>query len=277
MTRLAVLLLAGGLLAFPVLAAEDAKPAEKSGLKSVKLVETPAPPKPVKATRAEREAAMRLDPLGRAAFFNREFVNDPTDIEAGLALSEAQRALGNPKEAADTAHRVLLFAPQNYEALLAAARGHIANNDAFYAIDPLQTATTLKPNDWRAWSLLGVAYDQTKRSEEALTMWDKALSLSPDNPAVLTNQAMYKAGNGDLAQAETILRRAVTLPGATIQVRQNLALVLGMQGKLAEAEKLLRQDLPPDVADKNLAWLQASLKPAGSATPARDWNSLKGG
>lgn len=275
MTRLAsVLILAAGLLALPALA-DEAKP-NKAALKNVKVAEEAAQPKFVKANKAEREAAMRMDPLARAAFFNREYTGDPTDVEAGLALSDAQRALGNPKEAADTAHRVLLFAPKNYDALLAASRAHIADNNAFFAIDLLQSATALKPDDWRAWSLLGVALDESKRSDEAMPMWDKALTLSPNNPSVLTNQAMFKAGNGDLTQAEAILRRAVALPGASVQVRQNLALVLGMQGKLPEAEKLLRQDLPPDVADKNLAWLQAALKPA-DASPTRDWNSLKGG
>jgi len=263
--------------------AQDAKTAKgttKGGepasmMRNTQVTAEQAAPAVVKATKQERTAALRLEPLARAAFFNREFEIDPTDVEAGLVLSDTLRVLGRNSEAAEAAHRVLLFAPDNYDALLAAARAHIADNNAFYAIDPLQSAVARKPGDWRAWSLLGVALDETKRGSEAQAMWDKALSLSPDNPSVLTNKALYLASSGDLAGAETILRRAVAQPGAGIQVRQNLALILGLQGKMPEAEKLLRQDLPPDVADKNLAWLQASLKPADGGGN-RSWDSLKG-
>ncbi|MFT4091144.1 MAG: pilus assembly protein TadD [Asticcacaulis sp.] len=227
---------------------------------------------PLTATPQERAAALQSEPLARAAFFNREFERNPADAEAGLALSDALRALGRYNEAADAAHRVLLFAPDSYEALLSAAKGHIGGNNGFYGIDPLQRAIELKPNDWRAYSLLGVALDQVKRGDEAWGVWEKGLSLSPNNPAILTNQAMFLSTRGDLPQAELMLKRALTQPTAGIQVRQNLALILGLQGKLPEAERLLRQDLPPDVADANLLWLQTALRP--SATANRTWDSL---
>jgi len=92
----------------------------------------------------------------------------------------------------------------------------------------------------------------------ALAAHHQALTLAPDNPAVLCNLAMFLAGNGDSGQAEALLRKAAGEPGATAQIRQDLALVLGLQGKLAEAEQLERQDLPPDVADNNIAYLTAA-------------------
>ena len=203
----------------------------------------------------------------------------------GLYLSNALRALGRNAEAADTAHRVLLFAPDNVDVLIAAARAHIADNNAFYAVDPLQSVTRLKPNDWLAWSLLGVACDQIKRDDDAQAAWATALKLSPDNPSVLANMAMSKTVRGDFAGAEPLLRTAVAQKGATLQVRQDLALVLGLEGKMGEAEKLLRQDLPPDQADANLAWLQQTLSartapapvpaPAAADAPVRSWDSVK--
>jgi len=235
------------------------------------------------AGKAEIEAALRSDPLSQAAFFGNQFDNDPTNAQTGLYLSNALRALGRYAEAADTAHRVLLFAPDNSDVLIAAARAHIADNNAFYAIDPLQHDLELKPKDWQAWSLLGVAYDQTKRPEDAQSAWAKALALSPNNPAVLANMAMAKVTRGDFAGAEPLLRTAVAQPGATVQVRQNLALVLGLQGKMPEAESLLRRDLPPQQADAALAWLQqassgqgtAQAAPTAGAAPVRSWDSVK--
>jgi Flp pilus assembly protein TadD len=242
----------------------------------------PATPKPAvfkPAGKAEIEAALRADPLQQSVFFNDQFEHNPTDAKMGLYLSNALRALGRYPEAADIAHRVLLFAPDNTDILLAAARAHIADNNAFFAIDPLEHTIELKPKDWQAYSLLGVAYDQTKRPNEAQTAWGQALALSPNNPAVLTNMAMAKVTRGDFTGAEPLLRTAVSQPGVTVQIRQNLALVLGLEGKMPEAESLLRRDLPPQQADDALAWLQqavaAKAAPTSTTAPTRSWDSVK--
>ncbi|MEI9964034.1 MAG: tetratricopeptide repeat protein [Caulobacteraceae bacterium] len=147
------------------------------------------------------------------------------------------------------------------------ARDAVAAGRGFYAIDPLKQVQAQDPRNWQAFSLLGVAYEQTERYDEAEAAWRQALALSPDNPAVLSNLAMHYAAKGEAAQAETLLRRACDQPGATVQERQNLALVLGLQGKLAEAEHLTRQDLPPDTAANNLAYLRAAQGAGGSGTP----------
>ena len=50
-------------------------------------------------------------------------------------------------------------------------------------------------------------------------------------------------------------------------------MVLGLQGKLAEAEQLARQDLPPEQAENNLAYLRAASTGAGAN---RSWRALEG-
>ena len=173
---------------------------------------------------------------------------------------------------------MLVGAPRTLDALLEDGRAKIAANQGFYAIETLQRAKQVAPKDWRPLSLLGVALEQSLRPEEAKQAYDEALALSPDNPAILSNMALYFAGRGDTAQAETLLRRAASRPDAGAQERQNLALVLGLEGKMAEAEHLIRQDLPPDVAAANLAYLRgASGLPTGAvAADARNWGSLQG-
>jgi Flp pilus assembly protein TadD len=121
-------------------------------------------------------------------------------------------------------------------------------------------------------ALLAVAYEQSKRDTEALAAHRQALALAPHEASALSNLAMFQASHGDTAEAERLLRRAVALPGANATVRQNLALVLGLQGKMAEAEALARQDLPPELADRNLAYLRAASSPA---PPSRSWDALR--
>ena len=242
----------------------------------------PRPPRP-KATPQERADAERLQPLARAAFWAHEINVDPVDQVAGVRLSSALRALGQYDEAASSAQRVLVLAPNNTDALLESARAYIAQGQGFYAIDSLQRLRTLAPKDWRPLSLLGVAYAQVRRDDDATIAWRQALDLSPDNPAVLSNMAMQLAAKGDAPQAEALLRRAAAQPGASLQVRQDLTLVLGLQGKLTEAEQRLRVDLPPDQADADLAYLKSvstgalPVTPASApAPPARSWDSVKG-
>lgn len=233
-----------------------------------------APAAPRKATPAQRAEVQRADPLSRAVFWANQFENDDRDLEAGLGLSQALRALGRYDEAADTAGRVLSVHPDSYEALMESARAAVARGQGFYAIEPARKAAALAPKDWRPLSLLGVAYEQAKRDDEAAAAHRQAVALAPTEAAPLANLAMHLASSGDLAGAEATLRKAVALPTATIQVRQNLALVVGLQGRLDEAERLARQDLPPESVDNNLAWLRAA---AGQASATRSWNAMKAG
>jgi Flp pilus assembly protein TadD len=87
-----------------------------------------------KATKADIEKVLRSDPLAQAAFFAQQFSRDPTNAEIGLYLSNAQRAIGRNADAANTAQKVLLFAPDNIQVLTAAAKAHIGAGNAFYAI-----------------------------------------------------------------------------------------------------------------------------------------------
>lgn len=243
--------------------ASAAKPAPKAGLDTAREA-------PRKATAEERAAAQRSEPLARMAFWSREFDLDAQDAEAGAALSAALRALGRFGEATEVAERALTLKPGHLDSLLELARAQIARNQGFYAIEPARKAQTAAPKDWRAPSLLGVAYEQVGRGTEARAAWEQALRLSPDNPAVLANMAMAMATTGDLPGAEALLRRAAAQKGAGVKVRQNLVLVLGLQGKMQEAERLAREDLPPEVASANLDWLRSA-----SAGGHRSWDAMK--
>jgi Flp pilus assembly protein TadD len=229
---------------------------------------TPAtPPGPQKADADQRAAAARQPPLVRATFWQHELQIDPSDVEAGLGLSAALRALGKFDEAADAADRLAALYPKNVDALLESARAHIAAGHGFYALAPLRTAAKLSPKDWRPLSLLAVALEQDERPDDALATYDQALKLSPDNPAVLSNLALFYAVRNDTARAESLLRKAAAQPGCTIQERQNLALILGLEGKSAEAEKWMRQDLPPETTAQNLAYVNRLAGPAPGVAP----------
>lgn len=240
------------------------------------------------ADAATRAAYERTDALSRSVFWGNEHAINPMDPVAGVKMAQALRELGQFDRAAETAESVLTVQPQNTAAMMEIGRAHIARGQAFYGIAALERARDASRRDWQPLSLLGVAYQQVRRFEDANTAWHAALALSPEQPEVLTNIAIARMGSGNMAEAETLLRRAAAQPGASLQVRQNLALALGLQGKMQEAETILRRDLPPELVDQNLAWLaqrtqQAQAIPQADAAPmpsapvpssARSWDSL---
>ena len=261
--RIATVALLLGSLAAPVLAQAQAAP--------------PAAPSVRQPATAEVRAAYdRADALSRQIFWTDQAEIDPMDPVAGVKAAQALRELGRFDQAAEMAGKVLMVQPANIEAMLEAGRAHIARGQAFYGIAALEDARNARPQDWQAWSLLGAAYDQVRRPEDARAAWAQALALSPDNPAVLSNMAMSAMTRGDAATAEPLLRRAVAQPGASLKVRLNLAMVLGLTGHMAEAEQMLRRDLPPEAADRNLEWLRARAGTTG-IDQARTWGSLQGG
>ena len=240
---------------------------------------------------AVRATYDRMDALSRSVFWASEQQANPTDVVAGVKLAQALRELGRYDQAAEAAQATLTVQPNNLDALLELGRAHIARGQAFYGVAPLEKARNLAPRDWRSYSLLGVAYEQVRRFDDARAAWNQALAVSPDNPDVLTNAATAALTRGDAPGAETLLRRAAAQPTASAKVRQNLALALALQGKMAEAEQILRRELPPEQAEQTLRWLRsrsapgatAAAAPAQLAAPAstsdtaRTWRSLQGG
>ncbi|WP_333896739.1 tetratricopeptide repeat protein [Brevundimonas aurantiaca] len=270
------------LLATVALFGLAAGPASASDPVAASAPQTRAP-----ASAETRAAYDRMDALSRSVFWAAELEIAPSDAVAGVKLAQALRDLGRYDQAAQTAETLLALQPANLDALLELGRAHIGRGQAFYGIAPLEKARDLAPRDWRPYSLLGVAYEQVRRFDDARAAWNQALVLSPDNPDVLTNAATAALTHGDAPGAEALLRRAAAQPTASSKVRQTLAMTLGLQGKMGEAEQILRRELPPELADQNLAWLAArntpaTPQPAVASAPspsdtARTWSSLKGG
>lgn len=263
------------LLAGAAGAAHAQAPASSQAVPARPQAAVPATPRRP-ASAEVRAAYERSDALSRSVFWTDQADIDPRDPIAGVKAAAALRDLGRYDQAAETAQAVLVIQPGNVDAMLEVGRAHIARGQAFYGVAALEQARNARPGDWQAWSLLGTAYEQVRRPDDARAAWAQALVLSPDNPAVLTNMAMSAMTKGDAVTAEPLLRRAAAQPGASLKVRLNLAMVLGLTGKMGEAEQILRRDLPPEAADANLQWLRDRVRD-GSVDQARTWGSLQGG
>ena len=109
------------------------------------------------------------------------------------------------------------------------------------------------PGEWEVYALQGVLLDHAEKFTAAQSAYGRALSISPNNVAVLNNMSLSLAQDGKLASAINLLEGLVRSEYSVPQVRQNLALFYALRGEIDAAEKLAREDLPANIVSENFA------------------------
>jgi hypothetical protein len=89
-----------------------------------------------------------------------------------------------------------------------AAAARLQARDAAGAVRMLEIITAREPSNWRAWRMLGTAYQGTKEIDKALSAYRKALDIEPDSPQVLYNVGTAYAMKPDVTAAFEWLGRA---------------------------------------------------------------------
>jgi Flp pilus assembly protein TadD len=224
---------------------------------------TPAMPQP--ATPEQRRAARSLDAIRQADFWMSQLQINPQDREAAVEASTLLRRLGSADRAVEMAAIGLQAHEADPQLWAALGQALVANGRGQEAVQALQRAISLNRNDIALHSALGVAWDLLERPDMAEPAYRAALALNPNDPKVLTNYGLSLALAGRMLEGEQMLRQASNNPEAPPQARQNLALVVGLQGRFAESEALATQDLPPQVAAENVAYLRQMLNGEGPA------------
>lgn len=165
--------------------------------------------------------------------------NDATDparmdADAAMTASKALRADGRAREAVGALERAsgegaTAGAGRNPALDLELGRARIGAGDAPGAVTPLRRYVERRPDDWRGAVALGVALDLSGMNGDAMAQYERALRLSPGNPAILNNMALSKALSGRLDEATALLREASESADAPEKVRGNLELVRGLK------------------------------------------------
>lgn len=192
-----------------------------------------------------------LDPVAAAAFWGTRYNTDHANPETAVKFAAALRKIGSTDEAANVMQKAVGQFPGHAGVNLEYGKVLVESERAFEAVRYLETAVQADPNDWRALSAYGVAFDQIGEHAQARRIYDRALAMAPGQMSVLNNKGLSYALEGDLSKAQAVLRQALA-GGGDARMRQNLALVLAIGGDLREAERLARSDLPPIVADNNI-------------------------
>jgi cellulose synthase operon protein C len=174
---------------------------------------------------------------------------DPDDLDARLKLARIMVTGG----AADTALKVIDAAKEGdkpsaaLHALKAVAL--VKTNDSAAAIREAQRAFEIDPSNVDAVSLLASKKLADGDAGGALKMLD-SLTIDPkDETRILLQKLQIYAKNGDLVNAEPLLRRVISLnPGQGVY-RTSLIQLLVAQRRFDEAEKEFRTRVADNPAD----------------------------
>ena len=195
------------------------------------------------------------------AELGRKWDASPSDINKGLAYANALESVGQTEQQLQVYSKLYKLNQNNTKIAGLLGRKLLATGRSAEALPPLERAAAAPDADWRIHSALGSAYDEQGLYQKARIEYQKALDADPQNLSVLNNMGMSYALEGNLKEAEAMLRKADALPRSKDEprVRQNLALVVGLQGRFDEASTLARKDLPPDQVEENMAYLKKML------------------
>jgi Flp pilus assembly protein TadD len=193
------------------------------------------------------------------AQLSQQYQSNPRDKQTAIHFAAALRTVGQTGQAVAVLEESIGIHGRDADLGVAYAKALASDGRFEQALTVIDD--TIQPDRpyWNALSVKGAILDQIGQHEQARVLYEQALLMNPQEPSLHANIGLSYAMTGDLDQAETKLRYAASLPGATSQVRQNLALVLGLQGKFDETRAIYAAELPPDQVEANMAYIRALL------------------
>jgi len=198
------------------------------------------------------------------------YKSDSHDKTNAIYYAAALRSAGQPAQAVSVIETAMMDDPHDLDLRVNYAKALSAAGRYDQALNVITDAIQPDAPDWNALLVKGAILDQMGRNAEARAAYGQALLIAPNQPSLEANLGLSFAMTNDLTQAEAHLRKAVSLPGATSKIRQNLAFVIGLEGRFGEAQALFAAELPPDQVASNMAYIKSLL------TQQNRWTAIKG-
>jgi Flp pilus assembly protein TadD len=207
------------------------------------------------------------DGLGEAA---ERYRKRPKDKAAIIYYAAALRAANQPGQAASVLEAGMTAHPNDVDLRVAYAKALSVAGRFDQALSVIDGAISPTQPAWNALLVKGAVLDQMGRNAEAREVYNQALTIAPNEASLEANLGLSYAMTHELDEAESHLRRAVQMPGATSKIRQNLALVVGLQGRFDESRQLFSAELSADQVEANMSYVRTLL------TQQNRWKVIEG-
>lgn len=166
--------------------------------------------------------------------------------------------------------RALALDPSHFPTVSALARFHARSGRPALAESVLEAALAHAPKDLRTLLLAARVASESRRYEDARRYTQRALELSPDQPAALAEWASVEAeGFGNYDRAQSLLARAQAAAPSNTEVLDAVGWVAHLAGNSALALPNLRRAAEQDADNPRIRYhLGAALLGAGDAAAA---------
>ena len=201
-------------------------------------------------------------------YWGMEYAKKPSELKPALNYARNLKALGENGKALAVLQQTSSLHDGDPE--LAGEYGRLAleMGQVNVAARMLEVADDPAKPDWKVISARGTVLAKQGQYKQAIPFYERALTVSNNQPSVLNNLAMAYAMSGEAKKAEDLLRQASN--GNTgenaAKVKQNLALVLGLQGRYDEAKTVTAGTAAAGEAADNVDMLRKFVKVAPTAS-----------
>jgi len=156
--------------------------------------------------------------VAKAAYWGGIYEQDPRDVEAAAEYASALRAIGSVPAALDVLNRAGALTPDDPRLLAEYGKTLTAAGQAADALPAFEQALAIDPRNWRTLAARGVAYDQLSQHEAARENYRAAIAVAPNEPTPWNNLGLSYALTDDLEDAELAMREAMSKPKATAKI-----------------------------------------------------------
>ncbi|MGI9406226.1 MAG: tetratricopeptide repeat protein [Hyphomicrobiaceae bacterium] len=207
-------------------------------------------------------------------YWSQAFANNPADEKAAVAYARNLRAKGRKQEALQVLRRASMANSNSRLIASEYARVAVDLGQIEFAQKLFRRATDPAKPDWKLISAQGASLAKQGKHKEAQGFFLRALQLKPAHPPLLNNLALAYALNGDIEDAEQLLRKASAKGHNIRKIRHNLALVLGLQGKFGESQDVAKAVQVTDGrARSNTEFLKRWVKASPKTAPQTVWQT----
>ena len=162
-------------------------------------------------------------------------------IQQALTIAVKHHQGGRPQEAEAIYRQVLQHDPQQPDALHLLGLLAYENGRHRQAIDYLNRAIRVKPDEAAFHCDLGIVHRALGELDQAVSAHQRALELDPDFTNAHYNLGNVRGQQGRPEAAAAAFRRALAINPAHSQAANNLGKLLHEQGDIEEATELFRQ------------------------------------
>lgn len=156
--------------------------------------------------------------------------------DAWHLLGQIDLRRGHHEAAIEKFDRAIRFYPDHTAFHLSRIRAEIATQQIEEAVSHCKLLLERKPNEWEAWSMLGLAL-AGRDFKEAETAFRKAIDLRPTSAAPYFELAQMLVTTGQEATALGVLQQGLEVFPQDPQLRNASGLALERTGRYSEAEQ----------------------------------------